>query len=280
MPGGRAVPADEAIAALEGNVWSTWRNWGLGEGCRLIDEPELMRYETPLAHVPYNSVMRFRLDGSGHGDGDSDSDEAIDAVIATYQERGVPLVWLVHPTRQPHDLAGRLDARGLVVAEVLSGMVAPLDEIPRSAPAPDGVRVEEIHAGGEDPYLELLSWRYDLPPSAIDTLRSVWRSVGIGEPGAAVRCWVAYLDDRPVSKVALHCHGTTAGVYGVATRPEARGMGLGRLITTVALDAARETGSAVAVLHSTPMAIHLYETLGFSRVADFSLHAFPDTLHL
>jgi hypothetical protein len=57
-------------------------------------------------------------------------------------------------------------------------------------------------------------------------------------------------------------------------------MGLARTLTIRAFEHARAAGATVGVLHSTPMAVSLYEGLRFERVDDFHLWALPDTLHL
>lgn len=101
-----------------------------------------------------------------------------------------------------------------------------------------------------------------------------------GEPGSPTRGWVARRDGIVASKVTLHIDAGVAGIYGVATRTEARGLGLARLLTIRALEAALATGAEIAVLHSTPMAVGLYRALGFEKVTELSLYSTPDTLHL
>jgi len=64
------------------------------------------------------------------------------------------------------------------------------------------------------------------------------------------------------------------------TRPEARRLGLARHLTTRALAAAHAAGASTAVLHSSPMAVDLYRSVGFQPVADFQRFARPNTLHL
>ena len=83
-----------------------------------------------------------------------------------------------------------------------------------------------------------------------------------------------------VAKVTLHVRDGVAGIYGVATRTEARRLGLGRHLTALAADAARSLDCELVVLHSTPMAVDLYRSIGFEHAADFYLYAPPDRLHL
>jgi ribosomal protein S18 acetylase RimI-like enzyme len=69
----------------------------------------------------------------------------------------------------------------------------------------------------------------------------------------------------------------SAGIYAVVTRPEARRLGLARILMLVALEFARARGYKLAVLHSTPMAEGLYRSLGFETVAEFRVFASVET---
>lgn len=269
--GGTVVGVD-AVAALEGNLWDMWAVFGMGDGCVLVDTHEVLRFETPIPYVPYNSVMRFRA-------GDP-ADHLIDEVLGAYAARHVPVVWVVHPTATPTDLDARLEARGLVEAEVCPGMVAPLDEVPPPDPFPEGVVVEELGPSARADFAELVAWRYSLPDDASPVLLSIMAARHFGEPECPTKAWVARVDGRIVSKVAVHLAAGVAGLYGVATRAEARGLGLARNLTALAFSRARRLGYATGVLHSTPMAVGLYKGLGFQHVADFRLYSTPDALHL
>jgi ribosomal protein S18 acetylase RimI-like enzyme len=266
---------EQAVAAVEANLWSMWSQFGRGEGCRLHDEPRLMRFETPIRHVPYNSVMRFRME---HSDGDVDG--AVDDVLDRYRKRDVPIMWVVHPTARPSDLEERLERRGLELAEVVPGMVGRLADVPPAAPVPAGVEVVRMGRADRDAFIDLIAWRYSLPEDARSTLHSVMERGGIGEPDSPNRAWLARRDGVVLSKVLLHLGAGCAGIYGVATTPEARGLGLARTLTIAALEHARDAGHETAVLHSTPMAVSLYEGIGFERVGDFRLWSLPGALHL
>jgi GNAT superfamily N-acetyltransferase len=266
------VPAglttDEAIAALESNLWSMWSQFGQGDGCRLVVDDLVTRIETPLAHIPYNTVLRYHGDAGG-----------IDAIVEAYRRRDVPMVWVLHPTARPADLASELEARGLEEAEVVAGMVAGLAALPDDGPV-EGVTVEEVGVETAEPFIDLISWRYGLTPDASPTLHSIMRNARFGEPGSPNRSWIARRDGEVLSKVTTHIAGAVAGVYGVATKPEARGLGLARHLTLHALREARAAGATVGALHSTPMAVSLYVALGFEPVTDFALYAEPGRLHL
>jgi GNAT superfamily N-acetyltransferase len=59
-----------------------------------------------------------------------------------------------------------------------------------------------------------------------------------------------------------------------------RGLGLARILTLQALHAARNAGYKLSVLHSTPMAVGLYEKVGFRAIAPFRVFAPPQAVHV
>jgi ribosomal protein S18 acetylase RimI-like enzyme len=56
-----------------------------------------------------------------------------------------------------------------------------------------------------------------------------------------------------------------AGIFNVITVPEARGRGVGALVTDAALRVAREMGYRIAVLESSGMGYNVYRRLGFEE---------------
>ena len=95
-----------------------------------------------------------------------------------------------------------------------------------------------------------------------------------------MRCWLALIDGKPVSKALLNLDAGSAGIHGVATKPEARGKGLARILTLNALHTARESGYRIAMLHSSPMARSLYEKIGFRQVSEVRVYASGGTFHV
>ena len=110
-------------------------------------------------------------------------------------------------------------------------------------------------------------------------LASLASTLAIGSPGSPNRAWVASKKGATVAKVFTHDADGHVGLYGMATRPEARGLGLGSLLCITALAAARERGLHTAVLHATPRAVPLYERVGFRAADAFSLWTDQPSFH-
>jgi predicted acetyltransferase len=63
-----------------------------------------------------------------------------------------------------------------------------------------------------------------------------------------------------------------AGIFGVATVPEARGRGLGTAISLHALREARDMGYKVSVLLSSRMGYRIYQRLGFKEYCRLEIY--------
>ena len=186
----------------------------------------------------------------------------------------------MHPSAAPADLDAHLGERGLVEDASVLGMVGDLDSLPACPPAPGGVEIVEADAAQDADVVDLIAWRYQLSQHAQAVLRETYRVLEVGRPDAATRIWVALQDGRPVSKAVLHLGAGVAGLHGVATRPEARGLGLAHWLTLHAFASARGMGFRHGVLHSTEMAESLYAKLGFRAIAPFRLFTTPGSLEL
>ena len=155
-----------------------------------------------------------------------------------------------------------------------------LSELAEPAAPPREIGIHEAATSDTEGVLELAAWRWNVPEEVVPKLPGIARAFEIGLPGGAVRRWVARQDGVPVSKVILNLAAGAAGIYGVATKPEARGLGLARILTFQALHAARVAGYSLSVLHSTPMAVGLYEKVGFRAIAPFRIFAPPRAFHV
>ncbi len=91
-----------------------------------------------------------------------------------------------------------------------------------------------------------------------------YANTGFGK-GMSWHHYLGWLYDEPVAITSLLFHAGVAGIYGVATIPEARRQGVGAAMTLHTLREARKQGYRVAVLSPTDMSIALYRRIGFQE---------------
>ncbi len=71
-----------------------------------------------------------------------------------------------------------------------------------------------------------------------------------------------------------------AGIYAVATIPDARQMGIGTQMTRMAVEEARRLGYSQITLQATSMGESLYRRMGFHDVCDFHTYQWtPQQAH-
>jgi GNAT superfamily N-acetyltransferase len=257
---------DEVIHQVELNLWETWSNFGRGPSCVLHDEGDVLWFETPIPVIPYNTVLKFQVQ--------QDVDRRIDEIVNRYGERKMPLLWIVHPSSLPLNLPERLQRRGLQEIEIAPCMARSLENLPKPPPLPADVTIRE--SVEDDDLTELYgltAWRWGVPEEYRAQLEEMIKKFEIGERPSNARFWMARKDGIPIAKIGLYNGSSSAGIYGVATKPEARGLGIASILMVTALQAAKATGYKLAVLDSSPLAEKLYQRLGFINVAPLRLYS-------
>ena len=251
----RDTSPDARVAALEANVTGMFERYSAAPGTECAASGGFRILTTGVRDAFFNGVTCSRA-------GDSGGDAGIDAVFDHFRSRNLPFHWGLMPSSLPLDLASRLERRRPTLPLELPGMTMNLSALPsRMEPLPD-VRIEEVKTRTQlEAWVNLGCKVFEMAadPATVVALEA---GLGLGTefPG---RRFLAFIDDRPAATSLLLLAGGVAGIYWVATSPEARGRGLGRLMTAYPLFQARELGYRAAVLQSSQMAYGMYRKLGF-----------------
>jgi GNAT superfamily N-acetyltransferase len=224
----------------------------------------------------FNGVLRTRLDPSVP---DAEIDRRIGDVLRYLSSRGVPFGWWVMPGDYPTDMRERLVAHGFVREGEDPAMAIDLDRLGVAPEPAANVAIEEItNLERLVEHTRLLAIGFGLTPEMETAFRVVARGVPFG-PGTSLRYSLAYEQGRPVGTSLAVLSGRVAAVFDVVTVPEARGRGVGALVTDAALRVAREAGYRIAVLESSSMGYNVYLRLGFEEYCKIGHFAWPDTTH-
>ena len=257
-----------AVASIEDAFESHWRRFGLYPGASLHEDAGVLWYEAPIAHLPYNGVIRSRIPEG------EDADAVVARVTARFRERDVPFMWVVRPSDTPSDLPHRLAQHSLDMVEQATGMELGLATWEPAAVATEARIIEALDDRSLTDYEELIRTYWSVPEAGralIHTLNRYW-GPGPRSPGTRL---VAYVDDKPVAKLFLNLSEVPerCSIYGVAVLPEARGRGLATAMMETALARAKREGARTAVLHSSNMALALYRRMGFTEHCILSVFA-------
>ncbi|NBD09751.1 MULTISPECIES: GNAT family N-acetyltransferase [Corallococcus] len=179
--------------------------------------------------------------------------QALPAITDFYRGLGLSR-WRVTLTPGQRDATRVLGAAGYRPDFTVVAMGAWLQELPDAEP---GVPVES--ADGLDDLVEINVQAYG--PEWRDIL-SVWQR----PPRLPVHTVVAREAGRALSCGLAVDVADTAGVYLVATHPEARGLGLASAVMRGLISGARGRGCTATVLQSTPAGLHVYRNLGYRDI--------------
>jgi ribosomal protein S18 acetylase RimI-like enzyme len=252
--------ADSELAhAVQENLFELFRAMTALPGSELAETAELSRHFAPATNPMFQGVWRARLD-------EARVETAITESLDWFKARRAAFVfWWIGSDCTPSDLVTRLEARGFdahVAGE--PGMGAEIGALVPVA-APDGFT--SVHATSRK---ALEDWR-DVFCSAFGAplwAGQAWVETTLAAGGADApwQMHVGYHGATPVATNILFLGAGVAGLYGVATIPQARRRGYGRAITVAPLSEAVERGYRYTVLFSSQQGYPVYRRLGFREL--------------
>lgn len=253
----------ELLTALTANMVAFWSPYGRAEGSTLDAAPDLVWFYTGIPIPLLNGVLMARLGGPG----------AVRAAVDSLQEqidrRGVPALWWLGPDSTPQNVGSLLEEHGLQPVGQVPGMAIDLDALDGASQPVPGLTVERV-SGREKQALwartAALGTGFSGP--AVEGMARV--EAGLSDPQyEAQRRYIGYLDGVAVATSALVLDSGVAGIYAVATLPQARRKGIGTLMTLLPLLDARPMGYRVGVLQASSMGQPIYEKMGFADVCTY-----------
>jgi ribosomal protein S18 acetylase RimI-like enzyme len=227
---------------------------------------------TGLPFFVFNGVFRTRLGSSLPA---PEIEQRIAQTVSALRAHGVPFGWWRTPEDQPPDLPTRLVAAGLMPAGEQPGMAIDLEQLGPAPQTSSDIVVKEVSdLAGIEAHMRLVAIGSDLPPEFEEAFRELLLQMPFG-PGKAVRYFLARDQGNPVGTGLAVVSGKAAGIFSVATAPQARGRGVGTLVTDAALRAAREAGKRIAILESSQMGYNVYRRLGFVEYCQIKHYVWP-----
>lgn len=227
--------------------------------------PDMTRYISPLPVDYFNGVQRARL---------PDDRDQLDAVIAEtmarFEARDMPMLWWLDPTTTPATLGERLTAYGLETNPGPPAMAVEISALSAPVAIPGVSMAHVTDAAGAAEWARVATVGFDMPAEIIAPLTS-FAAGSLTDPTLAL-----YLGSRDAQAVATsmsYLRAGVAGIYTVATVPEARRLGIGAEMTRLALLDAGKAGYRAGILQASGMGVSVYRALGFQTVFNYLLYS-------
>ena len=239
--------------AIEENMVALIVGFGKWPRAEVHNEPNIAWSITDIPFPLFNNIVRTQLEPES-------IKPAIQARLAEAKARNVPLLWRTGPTTRPADLSRYLEEHGFVDGGQSAGMAVDLAQLNEQAPMPAGLRIQRI-TGTEllKQWGQVGSQGFGLPDFVGKALSELMRYV---DPETML-AYLGWQNDQPVATSLLALAAGVAGIYNVATVPDARRQGIGAVMTLQPLREARERGYQVGILHASKMGEGVYRSLGF-----------------
>jgi len=251
--------SDEALViAIRANMCDFFRHLSRSHPTEHFENDQFTRWYTALPYPWFNGVLcsnPYREDNKSF----------IDETIEYFRLKGTnTFTWWMEPHVKSSDWKSVLSKKGFGFSDDTPGMAVDLHEMKDSIQSVDGFEIRIVD--GEE---SLRIWAkvflngFDLPPAWESITSKLWVQLGLDLP---IRNYLGYLNGKPVCTSTVFFGGGVAGIYCVATLPQARGKGIGAALTLKPLQNAREMGYRVGVLQSSEMGFNIYQRLGFRHL--------------
>ncbi len=254
----------DLIDAVYNNLYGFYDFMGLSSQAVYHKDSELTCLITKVPFTFLNQVYQARFLPE-------QVDEKIEAVDRRFAARGVRrYAWLIGLDNPARNLADRLVAAGFVPDSFYPGMAVNLKETPGTLEIAPGTAVRPGRTADQ-----LMEWTgvlvkgFGVPDSSQKAMFDLLIEQGFD---STARYYTAFWQGAPAACSMLLESAGAAGIYCVATLPEARGKGLGTVATRAALLDAREIGCEIAILLASRMGFPIYLKLGFRKVCDMEVY--------
>ena len=251
------------VEAIEANMFGFWVHLGRSPRFELYDGPDMIRLISDVPSPFCNNVLRAQL-------APNDIDTRIEAALTPFKSRKLPMRWWISPSTLPADLDKYLEAHGLTHMADFPGMAVNLLELNEDLIPPSDLTIERVgDVKTLEQWIQAFTIGYGIPVSVSNFFLDGLVSLGFELPW---RHYIGWLAGEPVACSSLLLGAGVAGIYAVATVPEARGQGIGTALTLAPLREARAMGYRIGILGSTQMARGVYCRLGFQEYCKFGIY--------
>lgn len=252
------VSEEALVTAIRANMGDLFRLMSRAVHEESLENGKFTRWHTPLPHPWFNGVLSV----SHFKEAD---DDFIEETIRYFRGKQVgTFTWWMEPPLKPSDWKPALSKHGFGFSDDTPGMAVDLQALDESQPPVDGLEVrDEADEGFLRTWTKVFVKGYGLPADWESLVFELWLKLS---SDSRLRNYVGYLNGEPVSTACLVYGRGAAGIYSVATLPEARGKGIGAMLTLKPLQDARKKGYRVGTLQSSEMGFNVYKKLGFRHL--------------
>ncbi|MBW4683537.1 MAG: GNAT family N-acetyltransferase [Komarekiella atlantica HA4396-MV6] len=252
------------VTALENNMFAFFTNYGRAPHREICSTPNLIRFCTGISFAFFNGVFRAQFEPN-------QIDAAIAETLNYFSAQQLPMFWWTGPATQPPELGKYLEAHGLINSGESPVMAIDLSALSDEQILPTDLAIAQISDSETlKHWVRIATAGFEIPNTEFNAFFDLELSLGINSQ-EYIR-FIGWWKGLPVVTSALYLDPQVAGVYVVATTPEARGRGFASALVLAALKKARALGYRVATLQASKMGVNVYRRIGFQEYCKTSFY--------
>jgi GNAT superfamily N-acetyltransferase len=251
--------SDQAlITAIRANMCAFFRALGRSFPQGYFEDEKFARWHTPVAHPWFNGVLSSQLPQA------SDTDFIKASIQYFRAKHASSFTWWMEPLLKCSEWEPILASHGFGFSNDTPGMAMDLQTLAEFPRTVNNLEIRKVTDGRElRQWAHVFTAGYGLPAAWEPSIHAMEQGIGLDLP---FRHFLGYWNGEPVATSLLFTGGGVAGIYNVATLPEARGQGIGAALTFRPLQEAREMGYCIGTLQSSAMGYSVYRKLGFRHL--------------
>jgi ribosomal protein S18 acetylase RimI-like enzyme len=251
--------------AIESNMFELIQSRRAWPRAEVHDDPEYLWCITDIPFPQFNIALRTQLNPE-------QVDAAIQAAIQRCQQKRVSWAWWCGPSSKPATLRQNLAARGFMPVAEMPCMAVDLNELNEQLSTHQDLMIRQITDLADlSTWCQIVYASDGMPDLVVDAFIDLYTSMQFGVD-STIHYYLGRFNGEPVAASMLFLGAGVAGLYNVATIPDARRKGFGSAITLASLRDARAMGYRAGVLQSTKMGMRIYPRMGFREYGRSSIY--------
>ena len=251
---------EEIIEAIEDNMFN-YRRWYSKriEGLEIIENDEYYLFNSGLQFGFANFALNIRITER--------IEQKIQKICSYFKNQNLPFHILVTPNSKPENIEKLLFSQGLILRFQEPGMACNLSKITDESVKPRNIDVVFVSdERRKKDWNKIRKIVFDFPKELEED------SFFFHVDDFDGRAYVAYSDDAPVAAAVSYYGSGVVGIYSVVTLPEFRRQGIGKYMTLLLLEDAKNDGYETAILQASSMGKRIYEKLGFKEYCNMKYY--------
>jgi GNAT superfamily N-acetyltransferase len=249
------MDAAEIIARADANYQHVYSLLATAhDGGELHEKDGLLVINTGLPAAVFNNAIVTRPLAA--------PEQRLREAIDYYDACGLPFVVRIREGLDPPSEKA-CEALGLPYSDTVPGMA--LSPLRDADAAPAGLEIRVARTNAE--YDEFFRIVCDVFAFPMDAARTIFTDALLHRDDS--QWYLGYLDGVAVATSTLVATDRVAGIFNVATMPDARGRGIGEAMTWRCVQGGRELGCVMSALQASAMGRPVYERMGFRLVSPY-----------